>query len=203
MRSASVCPSTSSITSACRPSPSSNAMKVGDVLMVQRRQHLRLAPKAGEAIGIGGDRGQEHLERDLAIQPGIAGAIHLAHPSGPEPGEDLELTEASAGSKRHDGRSRANAWIVVRRWSPQRMRDSASGGNLAFNSSNQLSTTTRVGWRWFADILFSTIRNRPSAASVPRAYQMGRQTCQTASTVYQRERAIRTRGELAETFRGR
>ena len=42
---------------------------------------------------IAGDRGRQHLDRDGAAQPGIARAIHLAHPAGADAVEDLVVPE--------------------------------------------------------------------------------------------------------------
>ncbi len=68
--------------------------------MIQRRQHLRFAAESREAIRIVGDRRQQHLDRDVAIQLGIARAIHLAHAAGAEGGEDFVRAEARAGCER-------------------------------------------------------------------------------------------------------
>ena len=62
--------------------------------MIERRQHLRFAREAREAIRIVSDSRQQHLDRDVAIQLRIAGAIHLAHASGAEGGEDFVRTDA-------------------------------------------------------------------------------------------------------------
>jgi hypothetical protein len=50
-----------------------------DVGMVERRQQLRLAPETGETLGVGGEGLGQQLDRDVATELGIAGAIHLAH----------------------------------------------------------------------------------------------------------------------------
>jgi hypothetical protein len=52
--------------------------------MVQRRQQLRLALEPRQAIGIGRKRLGEDLEGDLAIEPAVPRAIHLA-PMPPAP----------------------------------------------------------------------------------------------------------------------
>ena len=44
-----------------------------DVRMIERREHLRFSPEAGEAIGIVGDGGQQDLDRDLAIRASCRG----------------------------------------------------------------------------------------------------------------------------------
>ena len=55
-----------------------------DVRMVQSGQDVRFTPEAGHAIGIEREGVRQDLERDVAIQRGIAGAIHLAHPADAE-----------------------------------------------------------------------------------------------------------------------
>ena len=65
--------------------------------MVQRREHLRFASKPRQTIRIESDVGWEQLERDLAIELRIAGAIHLAHAAGAEGTENLVRTELAAG----------------------------------------------------------------------------------------------------------
>jgi hypothetical protein len=51
----------------------------GDVGMIQRREHLRFPLETGQAVWIRGEQLREHLQRDVAVQPRIARAIHLAH----------------------------------------------------------------------------------------------------------------------------
>ena len=68
-----------------------------DVRVVQRGQHLRFALETGEAIRIAGEGVRQDLQRDVAIQLGIARAIHLAHAAGAEGGEDFVRAEARAG----------------------------------------------------------------------------------------------------------
>ena len=72
-------------------------VNVRDVRMVQRRQHLRFARKAREPIGVVRERFRENLQRHVAIEPRVARAIHLAHPSGAERRKDLVWTEDCSG----------------------------------------------------------------------------------------------------------
>jgi hypothetical protein len=67
------------------------------VWVVERREHSRFALETGEAIRIAGEGVRQDLQRDLAIQLGIARAVHLAHAAGPEGGENLVRAEAGAG----------------------------------------------------------------------------------------------------------
>jgi hypothetical protein len=58
-----------------------HAVNDRDVRMIQRRQYLRFALEAREAIGIGGKRLGQHFDGHVTIQPRVARAIHLSHPS--------------------------------------------------------------------------------------------------------------------------
>ena len=42
---------------------------------------------------------RQHLDRDLASEPRVAGAIHLAHAAGAERGDDLVGAEAGTGGE--------------------------------------------------------------------------------------------------------
>ena len=53
-----------------------------DARMVQRRQHLRLAAKARQALGMVGQALRQHLERDLAAEPAVGGPEDLTHGAG-------------------------------------------------------------------------------------------------------------------------
>ena len=67
-----------------------------DVRMVERREHLRLALEARQPLGVGDERLGQHLERHLALEPGVAGAPDLAHAACAEGGEDLVRSQARA-----------------------------------------------------------------------------------------------------------
>ena len=56
-----------------------------DVRMVERRENLRFALESRETVGIGREGIREDLERDVAIEPRIARAIHLAHAARAQP----------------------------------------------------------------------------------------------------------------------
>jgi hypothetical protein len=93
MRSASVDPSTSSITSALvgrlKPAPTIPSSSP------------RFALEAREPIGIISDGVWQNFDRDFAPQPRIARAMDLAHSARADGGDDLIRPEASAGTKRH------------------------------------------------------------------------------------------------------
>ena len=67
-----------------------------NVRVVERRQHLRLAREACDAIGIEGKGVGNDLQRDVAIQLGIARTIPLAHAAGTEGGKDFIRAESGA-----------------------------------------------------------------------------------------------------------
>ena len=52
-----------------------------DVRVVERRDGERLARESLAAIGIGGGDVGQDLQRDIALEPRIARAVHLAHPA--------------------------------------------------------------------------------------------------------------------------
>ena len=51
--------------------------------MRQRRDRARLALEARQGVGVGGHRRRDDLDRDVAPQPRVAGAIDLPHPPAP------------------------------------------------------------------------------------------------------------------------
>ena len=68
----------------------------GDARVVERREELRLAPEAGEALGVLRELGGEHLEGHLAPELRVGGAVHLAHPAGADRGGDPVVGERLA-----------------------------------------------------------------------------------------------------------
>jgi len=57
------------------------------------RECLRLAREPRQAVGIGSEQIGENLQRNIAVEPRIAGTIHFALPVGAERTEDLVWTE--------------------------------------------------------------------------------------------------------------
>ena len=51
---------------------------------IEYGQRLRFALEAGEVIGVIGKPGGKHLDRNVAVQFGVAGTIHLTHPASPK-----------------------------------------------------------------------------------------------------------------------
>ena len=76
--------------------------------MVQRGEQLRLALEARDPIRIGRERFLKDLDGDLAVEPRIVGAVHLAHAAFAQLGHDLVGAEFAAdhrqaGTSRHGG----------------------------------------------------------------------------------------------------
>ena len=76
-------------------------VECGDMRMVQRGEDARFALEARPTVRIDRQRGWQDLNRYLASEPCIAGAIHLSHPAGPERFDDLEGSDSAAGSVDH------------------------------------------------------------------------------------------------------
>ena len=70
--------------------------------MIQRREELRFTLEPRQSIGVGGKGVREHLDRDVAIQPGVAGSVDLAHPTLADRTTDLVRTKPRGGYERHD-----------------------------------------------------------------------------------------------------
>ena len=69
----------------------------GDVGMVERGERLRFALEAHQPIGIGPQTLGQDLQRDVAIELGIARAIHLAHAAFADERRDFVHTKACTG----------------------------------------------------------------------------------------------------------
>ena len=74
-----------------------------DVRMIEGGQHLRLAPEARQALGVGAVELGEDLQRDVAVELGVARPVDLAHAAGAERRLDLVGAEAGAGGEGHGG----------------------------------------------------------------------------------------------------
>ena len=73
-----------------------NVMECADIGMRQLRDRARFAIEAFAELRIGGEHGWEHLDRDGAIQAGVACLVDLAHPAGAQRRFNLVGTEAGA-----------------------------------------------------------------------------------------------------------
>ena len=69
--------------------------------MIERGGRVRLALEAPEPLGIGRQRRGQHLDRDVAPEPRVAGAIDLAHSTRAERRDDLVGTQARSGGEAH------------------------------------------------------------------------------------------------------
>ena len=69
------------------------AVEVGDVRMVERGEEPAFALEPGESLGIRRESLGQELERDLAAELRVGGAVDLAHPTGPEGRGDPVLRE--------------------------------------------------------------------------------------------------------------
>src|SRR5436309_3223147 len=68
--------------------------------MVERGHGHRLSAQTLARVRVSGQLAWQQLDGDLTIEPWVAGAIHLAHASGPERGQNLIGAEPRAGRKR-------------------------------------------------------------------------------------------------------
>ena len=89
------------------------AMDVRDVGMIERRQDVRLALEPGTALGIAMKGVGKDLDRDVAMQPGVACAIDLTHSAFAQLGEDPVRTDILA-----------DQWVLAR-WATARPRRSS------------------------------------------------------------------------------
>ena len=72
-----------------------------DIGVIQRRQRLRFTLESRQIICVARERGRQHLDRNLAIELRIAGAINLAHSARSERAEDFVGAEFVTGSEGH------------------------------------------------------------------------------------------------------
>lgn len=77
-----------------------------DVRVVQRRRRSCLALATIERGAIRGDGVGKYLQRHVALEAQVAGAIDLAHAAGPDPFDDLVLSEFCA-ARGHEARPAA------------------------------------------------------------------------------------------------
>ena len=90
------------------------AVDLRDARVVQRRERLGLPLETHQPIGVGRERLGQDLERDVAIEPGIAPAIDLPHPPGPKRGDHFIRADSGAGTqahRRHHGMGGSNLAI--------------------------------------------------------------------------------------------
>ena len=71
--------------------------------MVERSQHLGLAPETRQAFRVRSERRRKNLQGYVAPKLGIVCAVYLSHPSSPKRREDLVVSETSTGTEGHRG----------------------------------------------------------------------------------------------------
>ncbi len=98
---ASVSPSSSSETRNGAPVVLADVVERDDVRMGERGYRARFQLETTAAVGILRVVGGQNLERDVAPQPRVAGAIHLAHSACTNRRDDLIRPEANTGGKTH------------------------------------------------------------------------------------------------------
>ncbi len=74
---------------------------LGDSRVAQGRERFRLPLEANEAVRISGEELGEDLDGDVAIEPGVARAIDLAHAAGAERSNDGVRPEAGPCREGH------------------------------------------------------------------------------------------------------
>ena len=75
----------------------SNVVQRADVRMRERGDGLGFSLEPVAELRVIGDLGGEDLDRDRAIEAGVARLVDLAHPAGTERSQDFVRTEARAG----------------------------------------------------------------------------------------------------------
>jgi hypothetical protein len=78
-----------------------DAVDVRDVGVIQRRQRLGLAHEPRQPVRIAGEELGQDLDRDVAIEPRIAGRVDLAHAARAKRTANLVRTETRTGGERH------------------------------------------------------------------------------------------------------
>jgi hypothetical protein len=60
------------------------------------------AMKVREPVGMGGERIRQDLQRDVATEFGVAGAIHLTHSAFANDGSNLARSKTGSEGQRHE-----------------------------------------------------------------------------------------------------
>jgi hypothetical protein len=77
-----------------------NLVDGDDVRVVQRRGRLRLGDEAAHALVVAHQVRRQDLQRDAAPKRLVAGDVDLAHPAGPERGDDSVMGDLVLGLER-------------------------------------------------------------------------------------------------------
>lgn len=78
------------------------AVNRADIGVIERGQELGFATQAGEPLRIAGEGLGQQLERDLAPEFGIAGAVDLTHATRAQGGDDDEGAQGGASCQSHE-----------------------------------------------------------------------------------------------------
>src|SRR5437773_7115376 len=73
-----------------------------DIGMVELACGARFLLEASQPVGVLGEGFWQHFDGDLATQPGVARAVHLAHPARTQRRYDFVRTEFSTGTEHSD-----------------------------------------------------------------------------------------------------
>ena len=112
-----------------------------DVRMIQRREHLRFALEARQAIGIEREQFGQDLQRNVTIQLRVARAVHLAHGAGAEQRDDLVRPDAMpALESRLEGESRPSADSVLAASARPRRQPAASRSSTLTSAASEASS---------------------------------------------------------------
>ena len=79
------------------------AIDGGNARVAQRREELRLALEARDALAIADEGVGQHLQRNISVQLRVAGAVDLTHTAGADGGYDFVGTKPRATGQTHRG----------------------------------------------------------------------------------------------------
>ena len=99
-----------------------NPVDAGDVGMIERRQHACLALESREPIGVRREDAGQDLDRDVASEPRIVCAVHLAHSAGAKRRHDVVVADSIAGGQA----GRRTSWPDRLRWTRRAVRPAAT-----------------------------------------------------------------------------
>jgi len=122
-------------------------IEMRDVRVIQRGQNFGFALKARQALGVRGQGGGEHLDRHLALQRHVGGAVDLAHAAGANLGGYLIGTDTGTRAERQ-------AAILSRRVNFQPYQESAmtQPRNRPLSIRQKIAVThSAIAWLAFED----------------------------------------------------
>jgi hypothetical protein len=73
-----------------------------DVWMIERGQHFGLELESAESLHVARELGRQDFERDVAVQPGIAGAVDLPHSAFAQFGQDFVRADSRPWGQGHE-----------------------------------------------------------------------------------------------------